>query len=43
MPDGLSHWRTDFRPNGVQGFGLRQLLQENMPGMTAVFGLAAVV
>ena len=38
MPDGIGHCWADPRSNGVQGFGLCQLLQENMPGMTVMLG-----
>ena len=38
MPDGIGHCRADFRPDGVQGFDLRQLLQKIMPRMTVMFG-----
>ena len=38
MPDDIGHCRAEFRPNGVQGFDLRQLLQEIMPRMAVMFG-----
>ena len=31
MPDGIGHCRADFRPDGVQGFDLRQLLRKSCP------------
>ena len=38
MPDGIGHCRAYFRPDSIQCFGLRQLLQEIMPRMAVMFG-----